>query len=261
VQNLRCAEVWGGIKDDDRETRSGGLAVSLYSSSCQGGRGGDIYCFSVCAEDMLTRIAVADVVGHGSAVSDVSLSLYQAMRNRMNQLDGGRVLADLNAFAARRGFQAITTASVVGYYARRKLAYFARAGDQPPLLRRGAEGTWRPLLPEHLGSDLVNMPLGVLPQTCFRQRPVHFEAGDRMLLYTDGLVEAPAPGGELFGLDRLRAVLDKLGDASLHATKAAVLDAVRQHTGGPLDHDDVTVLVVEVVEGATNGGAPVPGPG
>jgi sigma-B regulation protein RsbU (phosphoserine phosphatase) len=82
-----------------------------------------------------------------------------------------------------------------------------------------------------------------------------------MLLYTDGLVEAPAPGGELFGLDRLRAVLDKLGDASLHATKAAVLDAVRQHTGGPLDHDDVTVLVVEVVEGATNGGAPVPGPG
>ncbi len=91
------------------------------------------------------------------------------------------------------------------------------------------------------------MPLGVLPQTCFRQRPVHLESGDRMLLYTDGLVEAPAPGGDLFGLERLRRVLDELGDASLQATKAAVLDAVRHHTGGPLAHDDVTILVVEVV--------------
>jgi sigma-B regulation protein RsbU (phosphoserine phosphatase) len=246
MPDLKCSEVWGGIKDEDRDARSGGLAVSLYSSSCQGGRGGDIYYFSVCAHDALTRIALADVVGHGRAVSDVSLSLYEAMRRRMNQLDGGRVLADLNDYAARQGYAAITTASVVGYYARSGLAYFARAGDQPPLLRRRGTGRWRPLLPRPQGAEPADMPLGVLPQTRFDERAVRLERGDRLFLYTDGLVEAPAPDGEPFGLVRLRRLLDRLGAATLPETKAAVLRAVRRHAGGRLRHDDVTVVAVEV---------------
>ena len=249
MHRLKCSEVWGGIKDKDQEARSAGLAASLYSSSCEGGKGGDIYYFSVCDNDMLTRIAVADVVGHGSAVSDVSKSLYEALKNRMNDLDGSQVLADLNAYATERGLAAMTTASIVAYYTRDAFGYFARAGHHPPLLRRWGRRTWRALLPalERPGEGLLDMPLGVLHQTGYQQQRVRLDWGDRLLLYTDGLIEAPSPDGQRFGLERLHAVLDGLGEASLGETKAAVLDAVKRHSGGPLVHDDVTIVVIEVL--------------
>ena len=62
---IHCAEVWGGIDHIDRDIVTGGLTASVYSKSSDGSRGGDIYYFSVCGGDQLTRIALADVQGHG----------------------------------------------------------------------------------------------------------------------------------------------------------------------------------------------------
>jgi sigma-B regulation protein RsbU (phosphoserine phosphatase) len=66
------------------------------------------------------------------------------------------------------------------------------------------------------------------------------------VLYTDGVIEAPGPDGELFGLDRLHETLNRLADSSLPEVKQGLLAAVREHTGGTLVHDDVTIMALEV---------------
>ena len=84
MHRIQCTEIWGGIKNQDADVCSRGLTASLYSSACEGGKGGDIYYLSVCGEDKLTRIAIADVVGHGEQVSAVSQWLYDTLQDRMN---------------------------------------------------------------------------------------------------------------------------------------------------------------------------------
>ncbi len=68
---LVCSGIWGGIRNLDQDISAGGVFISLYSLSCDGGKGGDIYYFGVCRGDKVLRLAIADVVGHGQAVSDV----------------------------------------------------------------------------------------------------------------------------------------------------------------------------------------------
>ncbi len=113
MYRIRCAEIWGGISDEEQDVCSAGLVASLYSRACEGGKGGDIYYLSVCGKDNLTRIAVADVVGHGSAVSEVSDWLYHTLEERMNDTAGNGILADLNRAASARGIEAMTTAAVI----------------------------------------------------------------------------------------------------------------------------------------------------
>ena len=93
---LPCSGVWGGVRNLDQDINVGGVVASLYSSSCDGGKGGDIYYFGVCKDDNLTRLAIADVVGHGQAVSDVSEYIYVALKTHMCNPDSGSILANWN---------------------------------------------------------------------------------------------------------------------------------------------------------------------
>ena len=77
---LECKEVWGGTHDQDIEVSAGKVIASIYSAAFCGGRGGDIYYFGVCKGDIITRLAIADVVGHGEAVSDVSQYVYDSLK-------------------------------------------------------------------------------------------------------------------------------------------------------------------------------------
>src|ERR1041384_444919 len=97
MHRIRCSEVWGGIQDVELDVATSGLTVSLYSAACDGGKGGDVYYFSVCGSDKLTRIAVADVAGHGEAVSHMSQWLYDAPVGRINSFQGKAILPDLNS--------------------------------------------------------------------------------------------------------------------------------------------------------------------
>ena len=68
---LECKDLWGGIRNRDIEVSAGKVIGSIYSEPCcEGGKGGDIYYFGVCKGDTITRLAIADVTGHGSAIAD-----------------------------------------------------------------------------------------------------------------------------------------------------------------------------------------------
>ncbi len=245
VHQMRCSEVWGGIDFIDLDVRTRGLVASIYSAACHGGRGGDVYYFSVCSSDSLTRVAIADVTGHGEAVSGVSQKLYDLLVQYMNSLDGNEILAALNREANNIGFEAMTTAAIIAFYRADSNLYCSYAGHPPALIRGREEDHWRSVA---LAGDsgLANLPLGVLAETRYDQQSFPLRSGDRLVLYTDGIVEAPNPSGELFGQRRLIDVLQAQRRARPADQKRAVVDALERHTGGSLDHDDVTLVAIEI---------------
>jgi sigma-B regulation protein RsbU (phosphoserine phosphatase) len=247
---LRCAEVWGGVRHEDVDACSATLEASLFSLAADGGEGGDLYYFSVCSGDRLTRFAVADVVGHGERVTTVSRWMYEAMRDRMNSLDGGGVLRDLNRLAADRGLCAMTTAVVAAFYKTDHHCYVSYAGHHEMLLLRSGATRWEPIRVNggRQTDAHSNLPLGVLEDTMYDQDRLPLRSGDRVALYTDGVIEAPSgvDAHELFGLDRLLNVLNADPKRSPCEVKRAVLHALLSHTGGSLAHDDVTLLVAEM---------------
>ena len=77
---LECTAIWGGIRNRDIEITAGKVIGSIYSAACcEGSKGGDIYYFGVCKGDIITRLAIADVVGHGEVVSEVSQYVYDSL--------------------------------------------------------------------------------------------------------------------------------------------------------------------------------------
>ncbi|MBU0495456.1 MAG: SpoIIE family protein phosphatase [Chloroflexi bacterium] len=88
-------------------------------------------------------------------------------------------------------------------------------------------------------------PLGIVADAQYRQDSVALQPGDRLLLYTDGVVEAMNSQLELFGFDRL---LDVCQQASAHTSAQAildvVLDAVQRFVGAAEPTDDLTMIVL-----------------
>ena len=113
---IGCAEIWGGVAARQDEVTTPGVRAAIYSSASGDDKGGDLYYFSVCAYDTLTRIAIADLRGHGLAASQLSEWLYEALEARMNDSDGAGVLTDLNDLVRKRGFEAITTAAIATFH-------------------------------------------------------------------------------------------------------------------------------------------------
>ena len=79
-----------------------------------------------------------------------------------------------------------------------------------------------------------SLPLGLIPVAAYEETTVHLEAGDHFVLYTDGLLEARTPTGELFGFERLRELFTSHPNAA-QATEAALRFG---------QQDDITVLTL-----------------
>ena len=243
---IHCAEIWGGAAVKEDEVTTPGVHAAIHSSASGDAKGGDLYYFSVCAYDTLTRIAIADVRGHGEAVSHLSEWLYQALEARMNDADGAGVLADLNGIVRKRGFEAITTAVVVTFHRDKQLLHYANAGH-PPLMLGRAGRRWHPL-EASVSSGPANLPLGIMDGTRFTQETVRVEPGDRLFLYTDGIAECPGPGEELYGDEKMLGTLNRAARRPLPEVRDDIREDLVRYAGGTLDHDDCTFLLVEVLD-------------
>ncbi|NIR95537.1 MAG: serine/threonine-protein phosphatase [Gammaproteobacteria bacterium] len=250
MYRIQCAEIWGGIRDLEQDVCSSGVRASLYSSACEGCKGGDIYYLSVCESDKLTRIAVADVLGHGEAVSEYSQFIYDALKLYMNEPVDAKVLTEVNRHALSRGLKAMTTAAIVSFYRSTSHLCFTYAGHYPVLVKRKRDHNWLDAMvkePDDADRFDTNLPLAVKSNAVFVQENMPLAKGDRLFLYTDGIIEAPDHSDDLFGIDRLRDVLEDQANAPLHELRDSVLDSLIKHTGGDLRHDDVTFLAVEIL--------------
>jgi serine phosphatase RsbU (regulator of sigma subunit) len=96
----------------------------------------------------------------------------------------------------------------------------------------------------------TGMPLGLLPGMAYEEKEAFLHPGETLVLYSDGLVEAHNPVGEIFGFPRLQALLagrpDPAGSASGNLLIRYLLDHLAAFTGpGWEQEDDVTFVVLE----------------
>jgi sigma-B regulation protein RsbU (phosphoserine phosphatase) len=245
VDHLPCDGIWGGNKNARHDIRTPGLAVSVYSSASDGTEGGDICYVATCKSDVLTRIVLCDVQGHGSHVSAIANSIYCALRESMNKVQGHQVLSDLNQILLRQGAPAYATAAVITFNACDSRLYFSYAGHPAILLRQRSEKRWSSLVSASDGEG-ANLPLGMFPLTHYDQDSVALRSGDRLALYSDGLVEAESETGEVFGEKRLSAVLESCRECDLSYTRDCAVHELELHSGGASRADDQTLMLIGV---------------
>ncbi|GAB4110937.1 MAG: hypothetical protein Kow001_12040 [Acidobacteriota bacterium] len=184
-------------------------------------------------------LVVADVAGK-SVPAALLMATFQAS---LHALAGpASSLCDLvsrmNRSACTRsmGGQRFTTAFFAELAPRTGRMLFINAGHNYPFLRR-ADGSIHTL-------TAGGLPLGIQAEAEYVCGELVMEEGDRLLVYTDGLVEAVDGRDEEFGEARLRSLLETAGTASAAGFLVTVRQAVDRHVGEARQYDDMTWLVV-----------------
>jgi phosphoserine phosphatase RsbU/P len=139
----------------------------------------------------------------------------------------------------------MTTAAVVAFYQEDSKLYLSYAGHPPTYVRSGAAGGWH-AVQLGPGEKWGSLPLGVLEDTPYDQQSVTLESGDGILIYTDGVTETPDQNKRLFGEERLLSALESADGATPNDLKQHIVSELRAFASGSLDHDDVTLLAIQV---------------
>lgn len=202
--------------------------------------GGDSFDYAI--NDSVAHLAVFDAMGHGlSAASTASIAVaaYRNSRRRSLDLIGTYVAMD-DTLVDHFGGERYATAVLARLDLGTGLFSWINAGHVPPLLMR--DGRLVRTL-DMTPSTPVGMPFGEPPVRAAQER---LQPGDRVLLYTDGVIEARTSTGEFFTAERLAEFLEHEAAGWLPApeTLRRLRRAIIGHQDGLLQ-DDATALLFE----------------
>jgi sigma-B regulation protein RsbU (phosphoserine phosphatase) len=195
---------------------------------------GDLYDF-VVAGDRQTGLFIADVSGHGvPAALIASMVKMAAISQRNNAAHPAQLLAGMNtALCGNTQGQFVTAAYVYLDAQTRQLRYAAAGHPSMLLLRQGK-------VIEIAENGLL---LAASDTAEYSDRALPLEIGDRLVMYTDGLVEARNTEGRLFGEESLLAALR--GTSGMTSNEAADSLIASTQNWAKLQDDDLTVLVCD----------------
>ena len=203
LHTLACNEVWGGNRKTVRAVNMSSIDAWVASFPLnEGAGGGDLYYMSVCNHDLISRVALADVSGHGSVVSTMTETLLRLMRENIDVWDQSDFMRGLNEALVLDDQNKYATAIVLSFHRITGRLVFSNAGHLPPLWYHARHQTWGWLEEDDdpLAKKGSGLPIGLIPGTDYRQTVVTLEPSDLLVLYTDGVSEAENDAGE--SLDR-----------------------------------------------------------
>jgi sigma-B regulation protein RsbU (phosphoserine phosphatase) len=200
--------------------------------------GGDCYDV-VQLTDTQFAISVADVCGKGLPAALVMSNLQASVRAfASSDSTPQHVAAKVNGALVRNdGLRRFVSFFYAVYDATTREMTFANAGHYPPLVV-SADGSVKRL-------ETGGMVLGVFDATSFEQEKVVLAPGDRVVLFTDGIIDAEDVRGDEFGDERLAATVVQRRAASAASLVDGIFDQVTRFNAGPLQ-DDATVVVLSV---------------
>ncbi|MFI5181077.1 MAG: PP2C family protein-serine/threonine phosphatase [Thermoanaerobaculia bacterium] len=204
--------------------------------------GGDYFDFLPLPDGSLGLVC-GDVSGHGLTSGIVMAMAKSALLVQVGyDASPRRVLEVLNETVMKTAPKRILMTFFFGVLdlAERHLVY-SSAGHLDPYVFRAKEGRIEAL-------SAWGFPLGVRRRTPFAEHEARFEPGDRLVLYSDGLIEALDDHGEPFGFDRFEELLAKNGDRPSGEIRRVLLDAVATFTRNRPPEDDQTLVVVSFEE-------------
>lgn len=198
--------------------------------------GGDLYDFFLLDQHRLCFV-IGDVSGNG-----VPAALFMAMTKIMvktraaSDPSPASIVTHVNdALSADNDSCMFVTLYLGILNLRDGTLVTTNAGHNPPLLKRG-NGVFEWLTAQD--GPLVGPMAGI----AFKESSIQLEPGDELFLYTDGVTEAENRRRELFGKDRLHAVLERSRAVSVVDRLGEVMQAVRVFAGDAPQADDITML-------------------
>lgn len=199
---------------------------------------GDFYDFLQKGDGL--GVLIADVSGHGVPAALSASMVKVAIRAQRDWADDpARVLTGLNSILCGNLQGQFVTAGYLYLDPRRGALTYAGAGHPPLLAWRGREKRVESI-------EENGLVLGIFPEGAYKSMTAALEPGDRFVLYTDGIAEAPSFSGEEFGMERFTSFLAEHAGSSAQELCDALIKHVTAWTGSPREqHDDLTLIVVD----------------
>lgn len=201
--------------------------------------GGDFYDYFMLGDRELC-FCVADVSGKG-----VPSALFMAMSKMLiksrapDDRNPGAIISRVNAELSEENPECMFVTVFLGLLdiETGELRY-ANAGHNPPLLRR-ASGEVEAVADRH------GPVAGIMPGEAYGESSLTLAPGDVLLVFTDGVTEAMDVDEQLYGDDRLLALVQSVAESSAGSLVDAVNDSVAEFAAGAEQADDITMLAVQ----------------
>jgi sigma-B regulation protein RsbU (phosphoserine phosphatase) len=204
--------------------------------------GGDFYDF-IEIGDGRAGVVVADVTGKsvsGALVMSASRSVFRMLSEVEMSVSESMMRAN------RRLKQDVKTGMFVALL-------FAVLNSEDKTLTLCSAGQTQPIhLSAKTGEAMLvetegdTFPLGILEDASYEETRLQLEPGDRVLLYTDGIVEAMNGQEEIFGFERLLDTVNRAASMSAEELLQEILGKVNEFSGDAPQHDDLTLIVMSV---------------
>jgi serine phosphatase RsbU (regulator of sigma subunit) len=220
-----------------REFTHGGLSVhSVFRPAAE--VGGDYFDLFPLAGGRLT-IAIGDVAGHGLSTGLLMAMVKSAVAALIQQgRRGGELLVDLNRLVAQHPVRhRMVTLALIEVDESAGTVEITNGGHPPPFVLRRGQPPEEVLLPA--------LPLGQHWRDLPASHRTSFPPGSRLVLYSDGLVEAAGPDGQPYGYAALEKLLAREAGRSAGQLIDSILAELERFTGGTKLDDDLTILIVE----------------
>jgi serine phosphatase RsbU (regulator of sigma subunit) len=200
--------------------------------------GGDFYDFHLLSEGRL-GVVVGDATGKGvpaALVMSTTCGMLQLAARALDSPSPGEVLAQVNeALLARIPQNMFVTCFYAILDPKRGNLVYANAGHDLPYLQHNGEA-------KELRAR--GMPLGLMPASSYEEKEIVLDAGESILFYSDGLVEAHDPEGQMFSFPRLRALVAEHTEEG--ALGEYLLEELYSFVGeGWEQEDDITLITLQ----------------
>jgi serine phosphatase RsbU (regulator of sigma subunit) len=201
--------------------------------------GGDFYDFHPLPEGRL-GVVVGDATGKGvsaALVMSTTCGMLQLAAQALDTSSPGEILKQVNeALLVRISLNMFVTCFYAILEPRSGTLTYANAGHDLPCPRHG-DGDAGELRAR-------GMPLGLMPGMGYEEKETILEVGESALFYSDGLVEAHGPKGEMFGFPRLRALIAERGEE--RSLGDFLMEELHSFVGESWEQeDDITLLTLE----------------
>jgi sigma-B regulation protein RsbU (phosphoserine phosphatase) len=204
--------------------------------------GGDFYDF-VEMSDAKLGFVIGDVTGKsvsGALVMSASRSIFRMLSEE--QLTVGEIMTRANLRTKKDIKSGMFVALIYAVLnSKDRSLSLCSAGQTQPVHLSAKTGKAR--LVETEGDTF---PLGILEEVDYQETRLELEPGDRVILYTDGIVEAMNARQEMFGFERLLEVVRGAKSLTADSLLKVIIDQVDDFAGDAAQHDDLTAIVVSV---------------
>jgi sigma-B regulation protein RsbU (phosphoserine phosphatase) len=201
--------------------------------------GGDFFNYFALPDGRLALL-VGDVSGKGVSAALLMANVQATLRARLpHESDLARLAAQLDREIDETTPGAVYLTLFLGILdAGREELRYVNAGHNPQFVVHAGGGF------EVMGA--TGLPIALYPGQPYTEQVVPARAGDLVFFYTDGLVEAEDDTGDMFGIDRLKALLGIEQNKGVDAVLNEVEDAVRRFRGNNEPMDDATMMALRL---------------